>query len=50
MCKMLEDLLKETEICATVKTCRRHKVSDNEILIEIQDEFDLTETEARAYL
>ncbi len=50
MCRMVEDLQKETAIFATIKSCRRRKVPESEILIEIRDEFNLTGTEAEAYL
>lgn len=50
VCKMVEDLQKETAIFATIKSCRRRKVPEAEIVIEIRDEFDLTATEAEAYI
>lgn len=50
MCRIVEDLQKETAIFATIKSCRRRKVPENEILIEIREEFNLTGTEAEAYL
>lgn len=50
MCKMMEDFQKEIAVMTTIKTCRKHGVPESEILIEIRDEYDLTEIEAEAYL
>lgn len=50
VCKMVEDLQKESAIYATIKSCRKHKHPEREIIDEIREEFDLTITEAEAYL
>lgn len=50
MCEKMENLMRETAIYATIKSCRKHKYPEREILDEIREEFDLTVTEAEAYL
>ncbi len=50
MCKMAEDLQKESAVYTAIKLCRKHKFLEREILNEIREEFDLTVTEAKAYL
>ncbi len=50
MCKVMEDMRKETAIRTYIYACRKHNLSDNEIANEIMDVYNVTITEAEAYM
>lgn len=50
MCKVMEDMRRETAIMAVIDTCRDLKLSEDDIRKRIMIKFNLTKTEAQAYL
>ncbi len=49
MCYAIEKIKEEAAIFATIKTCRKHRIPETEIINEIREEFGLSETEAEAF-
>lgn len=50
MCYAVEKIKENAAVFAVIKSCRRHKVPESEIINEIREEFDLTLEEAEEYL
>lgn len=50
MCKIMEDMRKETAIMTYIYVSRKHNMKNEEVIAELMSEYNITETEAEAYM